>query len=526
MLSCQNPSAATGHRVRVLTPAIVTAHDRRPKTFSPSSKKKVLSAFKPALPLLNLSTSAIRLIEYLVFLTQPLDWSDGNPIAWPSNHTVKSALGVGDSQLRNLSRELQENGLVVMCDSTNGRRYGRRDEAGHLIEAYGFDLTPLLERVEEFDQLAKSNKAARAECNRLHTFIVREFNWIVQTCNFATANNLPGDWKAITADANRLRSEAKREYNKCTNDPKPLARLLNQISSLRSLTDETRILATTPPSASTTVAMPTDTPPAEPRTDLDPPTISPDITVNDPAATPISAGTAAPPVEAYNQAPQPGSSDLATSLSKLQAAISTHGARPIANTTSSTVTPVAPQQSEKIKPIDNSIANTQSKSQKIAVSEPKNWSHITTTNLEIAKTITTQPAPPLTNTAHLHQGRRESSDPGSALRGYPLTPHFVVAIAPAFGALLSHSLPTWDDLLRASFHVRAELGISQDAWGQACSVLGRIEALAALAAIAARHAAGKVRSPGGMLRAMVDRHQQGTLHLDRTLFGLAAGLAN
>jgi hypothetical protein len=44
-------------------------------------------------------------------------------------------------------------------------------------------------------------------------------------------------------------------------------------------------------------------------------------------------------------------------------------------------------------------------------------------------------------------------------------------------------------------------GISQ-AWGQACSVLGSIEALAALAAIAARHAAGKIQSPGGMLRAM------------------------
>jgi hypothetical protein len=468
--------------------------------------------------------SAIRLIEYLVFLTQPNDWSDGNPIAWPSNHTLQSVLGVGHSQLRNLSRELQENGLVVMCDSTNGRRYGRRDEAGHLIEAYGFDLTPLLERVEEFDRLAKSNKAAIAECNKLHKIIVRESNWTVQTCNFAIANNLPGDWRAITANANRLRSEAKREYNKCTNDPKPLARLLNQISSLRSLTDEARKLATTPPSASNTVFTPTHAAPANPRTDLDPPNISPDSKVNDPAAAPLSADIAATPVETYNQAPQPGSSDLATSLSKLQAAISTHGARPIPTNTSSTITPVAPQQSEKTTPIDNSITNTPSKSQKIAVSEPTNWPHITTTNPEIAKTIPRQSAPPLTNTAQLHQGTREGNDPGSALRGYPLTPHFVVAIAPAFGALLRHNHPTWDDLLQASFHIRAELGISQDAWGQACSVLGRIEALAALAAIAARHAGGEVRSPGGMLRAMVDRHRQGTLHLDRTLFGLAAGL--
>jgi replication initiation protein RepC len=37
-------------------------------------------------------------------------------------------------------------------------------------------------------------------------------------------------------------------------------------------------------------------------------------------------------------------------------------------------------------------------------------------------------------------------------------------------------------------------------------------------------AAGKVRSPGGLLRRMVELHQQGHLRLDRTLFGLADGL--
>jgi len=43
----------------------------------------------------------------------------------------------------------------------------------------------------------------------------------------------------------------------------------------------------------------------------------------------------------------------------------------------------------------------------------------------------------------------------------------------------------------------------------------------ALAAICAGHAAGKVKSPGGLLRKMVELHQKGTLRLDRTLFGLA-----
>ena len=55
-------------------------------------------------------------------------------------------------------------------------------------------------------------------------------------------------------------------------------------------------------------------------------------------------------------------------------------------------------------------------------------------------------------------------------------------------------------------------------------MLGRQEATAALAAICARHADGKVKSPDGLLRCMVDLHGKGTLRLDRTLFGLAAEL--
>ena len=61
-------------------------------------------------------------------------------------------------------------------------------------------------------------------------------------------------------------------------------------------------------------------------------------------------------------------------------------------------------------------------------------------------------------------------------------------------------------------------------WGQAYLILGREEAITALAAICARHAAGKVASPGGLLRCMVELHGTGSLRLDRTLFGLVDGL--
>jgi len=116
---------------------------------------------------------------------------------------------------------------------------------------------------------------------------------------------------------------------------------------------------------------------------------------------------------------------------------------------------------------------------------------------------------------------RESEVQASALRGFVVTPAFIQAIAPAFRDWTSSARAGWDELDQAAAHVQSALGISPHAWGQACIALGTREAITALAAICARHATGQVRSPGGLLRKMVELHQTGELRLDRTLFGLA-----
>jgi len=115
---------------------------------------------------------------------------------------------------------------------------------------------------------------------------------------------------------------------------------------------------------------------------------------------------------------------------------------------------------------------------------------------------------------------RASEVQPSALQGFVVTPGFILAVAPAFRDWTSSARAGWDELDQAAAHVRSALGISPHAWGQARILLGQEEAVTMLAAICARHADGKVRSPGGLLRRMVELHQQGTLRLDRTLFGL------
>jgi replication initiation protein RepC len=155
--------------------------------------------------------------------------------------------------------------------------------------------------------------------------------------------------------------------------------------------------------------------------------------------------------------------------------------------------------------------------------EPENRPHNTTTNqLNIGKPIATAAMPAQTRGSGGGRGDKTPGQGGgiNPLRGFPMTPAVALQIAPAFRGLVNSPRPSWQEISEAAFIVRGSLGISQHAYGQACAVLGRYEAATAIAAISAKHDMGLVRSPGGLLRHMIDAHLTGTLRLDRTLFGL------
>lgn len=111
------------------------------------------------------------------------------------------------------------------------------------------------------------------------------------------------------------------------------------------------------------------------------------------------------------------------------------------------------------------------------------------------------------------------------LRDFPATPGFVLAVAPSFRAFVPDDRPTREQVIEAAWHVRGHFGVSQPLWARACLTFGRWEAAVALAAVAGRHAAGEVRSPGGLLCKMLELHGRGELRLDFRLRGLAARLA-
>ena len=130
---------------RRMTPGLLKA-DRTAGAFAglPDGVTKagqLLAAFKNATPQLGIAPRLVHAIDWLFRFNQPQDWEPGGrPIAWPSARMQQEALGLSPTQVKAINRELIELGLITMKDSPNGKRYGKRDPKGRIIEAYGLSL--------------------------------------------------------------------------------------------------------------------------------------------------------------------------------------------------------------------------------------------------------------------------------------------------------------------------------------------------------------------------------------------------
>lgn len=77
-------------------------------------------------------------------------------VVFPSNAQLSvRAHGISGSTLRRSLSALVDAGLIHRRDSPNGKRYAHRDRAGHVEEAFGFSLAPLVARADEIAHLAQ-----------------------------------------------------------------------------------------------------------------------------------------------------------------------------------------------------------------------------------------------------------------------------------------------------------------------------------------------------------------------------------
>jgi replication initiation protein RepC len=173
---------------------------------------QLLAAFKAAASRLGLPTRVVHAVDWLFKFTQPQDWEQGGrPIVWPSALLEQEALGLSETQAKRLNRCLIEAGLVTMKDSPNGKRYGRRDAKGRIVEAYGFDLSPLAARYAEFVRLAEEGRVEREAMGRLRRRATIARKGIVQILETARDYDLTGEeWTTLESDAQAIVQALKR----------------------------------------------------------------------------------------------------------------------------------------------------------------------------------------------------------------------------------------------------------------------------------------------------------------------------
>ncbi len=114
---------------------------------------------------------------------------------------------------------------------------------------------------------------------------------------------------------------------------------------------------------------------------------------------------------------------------------------------------------------------------------------------------------------HYHNSKPEhldiepSSEKAWADRAGPTIPiALVVKACPEISLYSSDEVQSWRDLQAAAAFVRGMLGISENAWIDACEVMGRDTASIVVACILQRFEA--IHSPGGYLRALTDKARE------------------
>ena len=119
-------------------------------------------------------------------------------VVFPSNKELSiRAHGMAPATLRRHLACLVEAGLIIRRDSPNGKRYARRGQDGEIENAFGFDLTPLVARAAEIENLAEEvraeNKAMRLLRERI-TLLRRD---IVKMIATGLEEGVAGDWEAL-----------------------------------------------------------------------------------------------------------------------------------------------------------------------------------------------------------------------------------------------------------------------------------------------------------------------------------------
>ncbi len=168
------------------------------------ARRDLLKAARDAVRALGLDRSERQLIECLAVCFGEQQFASGL-LCWPSNEHIESKTGMSERTIRRAILKIRERGLIVMRDSANGKRFPVSNAKGEIVDARGFDLTPLYARAAEFAESARALDVEDRVRRQLRDDLTAARNTLFDLC----ADDPSGLYAEILTCANSVVHPAK-----------------------------------------------------------------------------------------------------------------------------------------------------------------------------------------------------------------------------------------------------------------------------------------------------------------------------
>lgn len=149
---------------RPLTRAALAGQRRALEDGRTITRKELSASAREAAKALGLRPALRLVLSELVAAWGEQEWS--RLIVWPSNAYLVSRTGLSERAVRYALRDLVALEVVTPKDSANGKRYAVRGRDGAIVDAFGFDLTPLQARRGDWAQAIQARAEARERRRR------------------------------------------------------------------------------------------------------------------------------------------------------------------------------------------------------------------------------------------------------------------------------------------------------------------------------------------------------------------------
>lgn len=161
-----------------------------------ADKWQLMRAVTEARRVYGIGDRTISVLEALVSFATERELDGTAPIiVFPSNRELSlRARGMAPATIRRHIVALVEAGMIFRRDSANGKRFCRRDEAGALEDAFGFDLAPLALRAGEIFEAAETVRAEDRAQRALRGEVTLHQRDIAKIVATALEEGRAGDW--------------------------------------------------------------------------------------------------------------------------------------------------------------------------------------------------------------------------------------------------------------------------------------------------------------------------------------------